>query len=82
MATPADVQRLECLSAELRLRTVLMMGHDCFHHFGGSLSAADGVSFLENQPGYHNYFLTAEQHARAVAELRAQLEQVGGEVDR
>jgi transketolase len=35
-----------------------------------------GVSFLENQPGYHNYFLTAEQHARAVAEL----EGLGGEV--
>jgi transketolase len=41
-----------------------------------------GVSFLENQPGYHNYFLTVEQHAWAVAELRARLEQMGGEVDR
>jgi transketolase len=46
MVTPAENRRLERLAAELRLRTVLMMGHDRFHHFGGSLSAADIVTAI------------------------------------
>jgi transketolase len=35
-----------------------------------------GISFIENQPGYHNYFLTAEQFAQATAELEANLAQI------
>ena len=33
-----------------------------------------GVSFIENQPGFHNSSLSDEQYAKAVAELEANLE--------
>jgi transketolase len=32
-----------------------------------------GVSFLENQPGFHNSALNDEQYAKAVEELEANL---------
>ena len=38
-----------------------------------------GVSFMENQPGFHNVAVTAEQCAAALAELEARL-QTAGEV--
>ena len=37
-----------------------------------------GVSFIENQVAYHNAALTEAQHAAAIAELTARLEEVTG----
>ncbi len=36
-----------------------------------------GVSFMENQAGYHNYAATPEQRAEALAELEARLQTIG-----
>jgi transketolase len=36
-----------------------------------------GVSFMENQPGFHNVAVTAEQYGAALAELEARLQALG-----
>ena len=40
-ADQAEIRKLERLAAEVRLEIVRAMGRGQFHHFGGSLSAAD-----------------------------------------
>jgi transketolase len=42
----AVIARLECLSAEMRVNIVRMMGANKPHHFGGSLSATDLICAL------------------------------------